>query len=131
MPRAGSRPHKSDKGTIHQPGSQTGMTAEHHQPKAPAMLGDKHAERKQQRAGAGNTKGVSCGRPQRPADDIALLAGRGECQSGEACQAQRNGCEMGHRAPSLDATAIGACRSVLRLDEAPAACRAVRIAKAA
>lgn len=131
MPRTGLLPHKSDKRAIHQPGSQAGVTAEHYQPKAPAIFGNEGAERKQQGAGAGNAKGVCCGRPQRPADDIALLATRGESQRGETCEAKHNGCEMGHRAPSLDATVIGACRFAFCLYGTFAAWRAVRMASTA
>ena len=84
-----------------------------------------------QSASAGNAKAVCRGRPQRSAEDIALLATRGERQRGETCQAEHEGCEMGHRAPSLEATVIGACRFALRLDGAFAACRAVRMASTA
>jgi hypothetical protein len=54
------------------------MTAEHHEPKAPALTGDKNAERQQQGTSADNAKNVCRAQPQRPADDIALLASRGE-----------------------------------------------------
>jgi hypothetical protein len=125
------RPHESDKHAIHEAGSQTGMAAEHHEPKAPAVLRDEDAERRQQSANAGNAKAVCRGRPQRSAEYIALLATRGERQRGETCQAEHEGCEMSHRAPSLEATVIGVGRFALRLDGAFAACRAVRMASTA
>ncbi len=78
-PRCGSmRLHKSDKRTVHDSGSETGMAAEHHEPEAPAHPSDKNPEREQQSASADNPKNVGRGHPQRPADDIALLATRGE-----------------------------------------------------
>jgi hypothetical protein len=71
---ASKDPRLSDKRTKHYTGSYAGMTAEHHQANAPAVPGDKDAERAQQSAGAGNAERVS-GRPrQGSADDIALLA---------------------------------------------------------
>jgi hypothetical protein len=90
------------------------MAAEHHEPEAPAHPSDKNPERKQQSARADNPKNVCRGHPQRPADDIALLAARGEGQRGEARQAQHKGEEMSHLAPSLEATVIGASRFVMR-----------------
>jgi hypothetical protein len=72
------RPRKTDKRAIDDNRSQAGMTAEHHEPKAPALTGDKNAERQQQGTSADNAKNVCRAQPQRPADDIALLASRGE-----------------------------------------------------
>jgi hypothetical protein len=92
------------------------MAAEHHEPEAPALPSDKHPERKQQSASAGSLKNICRAHLQRPADDIALLATRGEGQRGETGQAQHKGEEMGHLAPSPDATVIGACRFVVRLN---------------
>jgi hypothetical protein len=90
------------------------MAAEHYEPEAPARPSDKNPEREQQSASADNPKNVGSNHPQRPADDIALLATRGEGQRGEPCQAQHKGEEMSHLAPSLDATVIGASRFVAR-----------------
>ena len=92
------------------------MTAEHHEAKAPALFGDKKAECQQQGASTGNAEGIGRGRPQGPADDIALLATRGKRQRGKPCQAKREGREMIHLALSLEATVIGACRFGSRLD---------------
>ena len=86
------------------------MAAERHEAKAPALPTDKNAERKQQGAGAGNAQDVCSGQPQRPADDIALLAMHRKRQCRKSCQAKRKGKQVLHPTPSLAAMLIGACR---------------------
>lgn len=107
------------------------MPAEHHETKAPSILRNEDAERKQESARADYAKDDCRARPQRPADDIALLATRCESQRSETCETEHKGCEMNHRAPPLEATVIGACRLALRVDGAFAAWRAVRMARTA
>ena len=54
---------ESDERAIDNTGSQTGVTAEYYEPKAPAVRRDEYAERNQQSAGAGDAEAVDRGRP--------------------------------------------------------------------
>src|SRR5262249_4834317 len=109
----------------------TGMAAEYYEAKAPAVPGDKNAEREQQGASTASAKTVCRGKPQRATEDIALLATRCKRQRRKTCQTKQEGKQGIHLAPSPEATVIGACRFALRTDCSNTPCRAVRIASTA
>lgn len=89
--RAGSQSSPPDQRTKHDGGSHHGMTAEHHEAHAPALCGHEDAERQQQHPCTGSAKSIGRHPRQRRAENIALLAVRGESQRSKARQTQPKG----------------------------------------
>lgn len=110
--RAGSQSSPPDQRTKHDGGSHRGVTAEHHEAHAPALCGHEDAERQQQHPCTGSPKSIGRHPRQRLAENIALLAVRGEGQRSKARQTQPKGKQMDHSAAQQWRPAPAACASI-------------------
>ncbi|MEY9593363.1 hypothetical protein ABIA06_005654 [Bradyrhizobium yuanmingense] len=125
--RAGSQSSPPDQRTKHDGGSHRGVTTEHHEAHAPALCGHEDAERQQQHPCTGSPKSIGRHPRQRLAENIALLAVRGESQRSKARQTQPKGKQMDHSAAPLEAMVTGTCG--MRFDCTMDRFRAVRTAR--